>query len=72
VDELDEPLQMLDRGGRQHAVTEVEHVAPAAARAAQDVARPRLDDVPRREEHRRIEVALDRATREARNDTKAG
>jgi hypothetical protein len=51
--EVDEPLEVLDRRVREHTVPEVEHVAVSRARPRQDVARLRLDDVPRAEQRRR-------------------
>ena len=61
VHELDEPAEHVGVGRRQHAVAEVEDVPGPAAGSGEHVERARLDALPRAEQQRRVEVALDAA-----------
>ena len=63
VDQLDDPREHVGIGLGQHAVAEVEDVPGVAAVAPQHVADLVGDDRPRRAEHRRVEVALQRRGR---------
>ena len=61
VDVLGKHLHVLDRCGRQDAVTEIENVANAAGDASQYVVGLREHALHRAEQEGRIEIALDRA-----------
>ena len=64
VHQLDDAGQHVGVGVGQHAVAEVEHVARAAARRPRAISRTcGLDRLPRREQERRVEVALQRPGR---------
>src|SRR5712692_8861689 len=58
MDEIDQALQIVGAGFRQHTVAEIEDVAGSAPRSPQDVARGLLDDIERRVEGHRIEIPL--------------
>src|SRR6266851_3337399 len=55
---FDQRLQVLQRAPREHAMTEIEYVARAAACAAEHVARAFGDAFDRSEQHRRVQVPL--------------
>src|SRR5229473_1685288 len=55
---FDQRLQVLQRAPREHAMTEIEYVARAAACAAEHVARAFGDTFDRSEQHRRVQVPL--------------
>ena len=56
-------LYMFDWRGGQDSVAEVEDVARTARRSRQHVVGRRQDAVQRAQQHRRVEVALNRAVR---------
>ena len=56
---VDEDLEILDGRVGQDAMSQVEDVAVAAARAVQHVARPLANQVWRPQQHSRVEIALD-------------
>ena len=56
-----ERLDVLERGRRQDAVTEVEDVAGPSARACEDLVGRREHAIERAEQQRRIEISLDAA-----------
>lgn len=63
---MDKPRKLLDIGDRgrwQDAVTEVEDMSAAAARARQDVTRADEKAIPGSQQQRGIEIALNRAVR---------
>src|SRR5204862_3890229 len=61
VDEVDDGLHRLHGGFGKDAVTEVEDVTRSTTRLVEDALRVLQGDLARREERRRIEVALDAA-----------
>ncbi len=63
VHQVAEPGQHAGIGFRQHAVPQVEHVALGRAAALDHVPGPFLDDLPGGQQHRRIQVALQRLAR---------
>ena len=58
--QLGQPGEHIGVRLRQHAVAEVEDVTLGRAPAIQHLTRPALDDLPRRQQDDRIEVALQR------------
>src|SRR5437899_3089333 len=54
-------LQVLERRLRQHSMAEVEDVAAASAGPPENLAGSLLDHLTRRQQDRRVEVALDSA-----------
>src|SRR5437762_13962320 len=56
-----ECLHVLERSGRQNAVTEIENVTGASARTGEHLVGGGEDAVERSEQQRRIEIALDAA-----------
>ena len=58
VDQVGQPGQHAGIGLRQHAVAEVEHVTLGRAARVQHLPGPLLDDLPRGEQDRRVQVAL--------------
>src|SRR6478609_40200 len=61
ANQLGEPGESVWIGRRQYTVAEVEDVARAAGGAAEDIAGARLDTLPRAEQQRGVEIALDPA-----------
>src|SRR5215469_13792927 len=59
ADERGQPGEDVRVGAGEHTVPEVEDVARASTGAAEDVSGRPLDALPRAEQHRRVEVALD-------------
>jgi hypothetical protein len=58
MNEFDKPRQHVGVGRRQHTVAEIEYVTARGSAARDDIARGLLDDLPRRENHCRIEISL--------------
>ena len=59
MDELDDAGEHLRVGVRRDAVAEVHNVRGCCGAAADDIPHVRLNDVPRRTEHGRVDIALD-------------
>ena len=57
---VDKPRQHVGIGGRQHTVPEIEDVTARGPAARDDIGRGLRDDLPRRENHCRIEISLHR------------